>query len=122
GCAAVARAVSRILRGAPAAGVRLTPVFVRDAARRRVDWVPGDVVWTSNVEDVFASDANVIVEVVGGRRPGGTGGGRGGGATRGRRGCAARARRGPIGGHREQAAHRARWAGAPQARRRAAAT
>ena len=72
GFGTVGRAVARILTERPPAGVRLTHVFVRDAARRRVDWVPGDVVWTSNVEDVFASDANVIVEVVGGRDPAGT--------------------------------------------------
>ena len=43
-------------------------------------------------------------------------------ARAGRHVGASRARLGPIRGHREQAAHRARWAGAPQARRRAAAS
>jgi homoserine dehydrogenase len=40
-------------------------------ARKRVDWVSSDVTWTDRIDDVFASDANVIVEVIGGRDPAG---------------------------------------------------
>ncbi len=51
--------------------LRLTHVFNRNVERKRsgTDWVAGDVVWTSDVEQVLASDANIIVELVGGIDP-----------------------------------------------------
>ncbi len=71
GFGTVGRAVARILTERPPAGVRLTHIFNRDVARKRVDWVPPEVTWTDDVEAVFASDADVIVELVGGREPAG---------------------------------------------------
>jgi homoserine dehydrogenase len=71
GFGTVGRAVARILTERPPAGVQLTHIFNRGVARKRVDWVPPDVTWTEDIEDVFASDAEVIVELVGGRDPAG---------------------------------------------------
>lgn len=72
GFGTVGRAVARILTERPPAGVRLTHIYNREVARKKVDWVSADVVWTGQIEDVFASDANVIVELVGGREPAGS--------------------------------------------------
>jgi homoserine dehydrogenase len=72
GFGTVGRAVARILTERPPAGVQLTHIYNRDVARKKVDWVSGGVVWTGQIEDVFASDANVIVELVGGREPAGS--------------------------------------------------
>ena len=72
GFGTVGRAVARILTERPPAGVHLTHIYNRNVARKKVDWVPQDVVWTEDVEAVFSSDANVIVELVGGRDPAGT--------------------------------------------------
>jgi homoserine dehydrogenase len=72
GFGTVGRAVARILTERPPAGVHLTHIYNRNVARKKVDWVPPDVVWTEDVEAVFGSDANVIVELVGGRDPAGT--------------------------------------------------
>jgi len=69
GFGTVGRSVTRILTEHPPPGVRLTHIFNRDVARKQVGWVPGDVRWTDNIDEVFASDANVIVEVIGGRNP-----------------------------------------------------
>jgi homoserine dehydrogenase len=71
GFGTVGRAVARILTERPPAGVRLTHIFNRDVTRKRVDWVSPDVTWTDDIEAVFASEADVIVELVGGRRPAG---------------------------------------------------
>jgi homoserine dehydrogenase len=71
GFGTVGRAVARILTERPPAGVRLTHIFNRNVARKRADWIPGDVVWTEDVEEVFASDADVIVELLGGLDPAG---------------------------------------------------
>ena len=36
---------------------------------KRVDWVPSSIKWTENVDDVLASDVDVVVELVGGLHP-----------------------------------------------------
>ena len=71
GFGTVGRAVTKILTEHPPAGVRLTHIFNRDVGRKKVGWVADDVRWTDDIDDVFASDANVIVELVGGRDPAG---------------------------------------------------
>jgi homoserine dehydrogenase len=71
GFGTVGRAVAQILTERPPAGVRLTHIFNRNVARKRTNSVPPDVVWTDDVEAVFASDADVIVELIGGRDPAG---------------------------------------------------
>jgi len=71
GFGTVGRSVTKILTEHPPAGVRLTHIFNRDVSRKRVPWVPTEVQWTDNIDDVFTSDASVIVELVGGRKPAG---------------------------------------------------
>jgi homoserine dehydrogenase len=72
GFGTVGQSVARILTERPPAGVRLTHIFNRRIARKRVDWVAPDVHWTESIDEIFASDANVIVEVIGGRDPAGS--------------------------------------------------
>ncbi len=70
GFGTVGSAVARILCDQPASPyLRLTHVFNRDVERKRVDWVADDVLWTSDVEQVLASDANIVVELIGGIEP-----------------------------------------------------
>jgi homoserine dehydrogenase len=70
GFGTVGSAVARILCDQPAhSPLRLTHVFNRNVERKRVDWVPADVSWSSDVEQVLASDADIIVELVGGLEP-----------------------------------------------------
>ncbi len=52
--------------------LKLTHIFNRKVARKRVEWVPSDVVWTEDAELVLNSDADVIVELVGGLDPAGS--------------------------------------------------
>ncbi len=72
GFGTVGRSVTKILTEHPPPGVRLTHIFNRDVGRKKVGWVAGDVRWTDDIDDIFSSDANVIVELVGGRDPAGT--------------------------------------------------
>jgi homoserine dehydrogenase len=70
GFGTVGSAVARILHDQPEHfPLRLTQVFNRDVERKRVGWLNGDVHWSSNVEQVLASDADIIVELVGGVDP-----------------------------------------------------
>ncbi len=64
--------VARILAESKPAGLELTHVFNRGIERKRVDWTARSVVWTDDFETVLRSDADVIVEVVGGLDPAGT--------------------------------------------------
>ena len=72
GFGTVGSSVARILLDGPAAGeLQLTHVFNRDVARKRVPWASNTVRWTENVDEVLASDVDVVVELAGGLEPAG---------------------------------------------------
>ena len=66
GFGTVGQAVARILCQRRAQSLRLTHIFNRAVARRKVDWVPADVVWTECIDDLFAPGVDLFVEVIGG--------------------------------------------------------
>ncbi len=49
--------------------LQLTHICNRRVAHKKVDWIPSDVTWTENIEDVLASDVDVVVELMGGLEP-----------------------------------------------------
>ncbi len=57
------------MHGARNTLLQLTHVCNRRVARKKVDWIPPDVVWTEDIEDVLASDVDVVVELMGGLEP-----------------------------------------------------
>ena len=72
GFGTVGSAVARILcNGLNQPLLRLTHIFNRNVERKKVDWVPGHVRWCENIEEILASDVDVMVEVVGGVNPAG---------------------------------------------------
>jgi homoserine dehydrogenase len=71
GFGTVGSSVARILSESKPDVLKLTHVFNRSVARKRVEWVPSDVVWSEDAEAVLNSDADVIVELVGGLDPAG---------------------------------------------------
>ena len=71
GFGTVGSSVARILSRRALPGLHLTHVFNRNVHRKKVDWLPSNVQWTDNIQDILASDANVVVEVVGGLKPAG---------------------------------------------------
>ncbi len=48
---------------------QLTHVHNRDVARKKVDWAADDVHWTEEFDDLLQSDAEVVVELIGGLDP-----------------------------------------------------
>jgi homoserine dehydrogenase len=71
GFGTVGQAVARILTEQPPPGVRLTHIFNRNVARKRVGWVGGDVTWTERADEVLASPADIVIELLGGLDPAG---------------------------------------------------
>ncbi|HET6207987.1 MAG TPA: homoserine dehydrogenase [Terracidiphilus sp.] len=71
GFGTVGSSVARILVESKPEGLELTHVFNRGVDRKRVDWTSPSLVWTSDFQEVLRSDADVIVEVVGGLDPAG---------------------------------------------------
>ena len=69
GFGTVGQAVARILCSGEVAKIRLTHIFNRHVSRKRVDWVPASVEWTESVDDVLSSDADIVIELVGGLHP-----------------------------------------------------
>jgi homoserine dehydrogenase len=69
GFGTVGKSVAKILVERTGSPLRLTHICNRKVARKKVDWLPHDVVWTENIDDVLSSDADIVVEVIGGLRP-----------------------------------------------------
>ena len=69
GFGTVGRSVAKILCETNSESVKLTHICNRNVARKKQDWVPASVVWTEDVESVLKSDADVIIELIGGLKP-----------------------------------------------------
>jgi homoserine dehydrogenase len=69
GFGTVGQAVARRLASATTAPFYLTHICVREPGRKQVDWVPAGVRWTDRFDEVLASDADVVVELIGGLEP-----------------------------------------------------
>ncbi len=69
GFGTVGSSVARILCERANTHLRLTHVLNRNVARKKVDWLPPSVQWTENIDDVLSSDAEIVVEVMGGLQP-----------------------------------------------------
>src|SRR5438552_11961294 len=69
GFGTVGQSVARILCSGEIPQVRLTHIFNRQVAKKRVDWVPASVAWTESADEVHASDVDIVIELVGGLRP-----------------------------------------------------
>src|SRR5208282_5422720 len=69
GFGTVGSSVARILCERTNTHLRLTHVLNRNVSRKKVDWLPSSVQWTENIDDVLPSDAEIIVEVMGGLQP-----------------------------------------------------
>jgi homoserine dehydrogenase len=68
GFGTVGASAARILSERNLPGLALTQVYNRNVARKRVDWLPS-VTWTEDLDSVLTSDADVIVELMGGLTP-----------------------------------------------------
>src|SRR6185369_11076539 len=71
GFGTVGSSVARIFSERSLPGVQITHICNRNVARKKVDWLSEDVIWTDNFNDILKSDANIVVEVIGGQKPAG---------------------------------------------------
>ena len=71
GFGTVGSSVARILSERAGGDLRLTHIFNRQIARKRVGSLSPEIHWTEDINDVLSSDAHVIVELIGGLRPAG---------------------------------------------------
>lgn len=71
GFGTVGSSVARILVESKPEELELTHVFNRNVNRKRVDWAPTGIVWSESVDEVLASDVDVVVELAGGLDPAG---------------------------------------------------
>lgn len=69
GFGTVGRSVARVLCSGVHPSLDLTLICNRNVERKKVSWVPPAVAWTDRIEDVTASDADVVVELIGGLQP-----------------------------------------------------
>jgi homoserine dehydrogenase len=69
GFGTVGSAVAKILSERPDSDLQVTHILNRNVANKRVGWLPLSVHWTENIEDVLSSDANIVVELLGGLQP-----------------------------------------------------
>jgi hypothetical protein len=71
GFGTVGRSVVKLLCQDADGPLLLTQICNRNVEKKKVDWVPASVRWTESVDEVLSSDADVVVELVGGIEPAG---------------------------------------------------
>jgi homoserine dehydrogenase len=71
GFGTVGRSVAKILCQDSDSPLLLTHIFNRNIARKKTDSLPKRIRWTERIEDVLSSDADVVVELIGGLDPAG---------------------------------------------------
>ena len=69
GFGTVGRSVARILCERNDPSLRLTHICNRNVERKKQPWVPREITWTENFDEVLRSDVDVVVELIGGLRP-----------------------------------------------------
>jgi homoserine dehydrogenase len=69
GFGTVGRAVARILCENGDGSLRLTHICNRNVERKKQAGVPSDVIWTDDVQSVLNSDAQIVIELIGGLNP-----------------------------------------------------
>ena len=61
--------MARILSERTDGQLRLTHICNRNYERKKESWVPSDVIWTDDFQSVLKSDAQIVVELIGGLSP-----------------------------------------------------
>jgi len=69
GFGTVGRAVAKILCENGDRGLQLTHICNRNVEKKKQAWIPADVVWTDDVQSVLRSDAEIVIELIGGLTP-----------------------------------------------------
>jgi homoserine dehydrogenase len=71
GFGTVGRSVAKIIAQDSGGPLVLTHIFNRGIKKKKTSSLPGGIRWTENIDDVLCSDADVVVELIGGLEPAG---------------------------------------------------
>ena len=71
GFGTVGGSVAKVLSSGIHPSLQLFAICNRGVERKKVDWVPPHVQWTDSIEAVIGSEADIVVEVMGGLEPAG---------------------------------------------------
>jgi len=71
GFGTVGSSVGKILCQNQPGHLQLTHIYNRNISRKKVDWIPAEVHWSENIDDILSSDADIVVELMGGLAPAG---------------------------------------------------
>ena len=69
GFGTVGRVVAKILCESANSSLRLTQICNRNVGRKKQSWVSKDVIWTEDFQSVLTSDADIVIELIGGLTP-----------------------------------------------------
>lgn len=69
GFGTVGRAVAKMLCERGDSSIQLSHIFNRNVQRKKQDWVPAQVIWTEDVDSVLNSEADIVIELIGGLSP-----------------------------------------------------
>lgn len=69
GFGTVGRAVAKILCESGDRRLQLTHICNRHVGRKKQSWIPGNVIWTEDFQTVLKSDADIVIELMGGLTP-----------------------------------------------------
>jgi homoserine dehydrogenase len=69
GFGTVGRSVAKILCDRADGAFHLTHICNRNVERKKQPWVPGDAIWTESFDAVLNSNAEIVVELIGGLHP-----------------------------------------------------
>ena len=69
GFGTVGRPVAKILCERSGGSLRLTHIYNRNVASKKQPWIPDDVIWTEDFAAILKSDADIVVELIGGLAP-----------------------------------------------------
>src|SRR6188472_2025429 len=71
GFGTVGRSVAKVLSSGIHPSLQLTAICNRGVERKKVDWVGAGVDWTDSIDRIIASNADIVVELMGGLEPAG---------------------------------------------------
>jgi homoserine dehydrogenase len=72
GFGTVGKSVAKILSQDAKSPFVLTHIFNRNIGRKKTDGLPSRIKWTEDIEDVLRSDADIVIELIGGLDPAGS--------------------------------------------------
>jgi homoserine dehydrogenase len=71
GFGTVGQSVAKIIAQDSGGALVLTHIFNRGIKKKKISSLPSGIRWTENIDDVLFSDADVVVELIGGLEPAG---------------------------------------------------